>query len=446
MRYTAALMVTVLLLLAGGSACEAGFYCSFCQGQISGKYYEFSDGRILCNRCHTSLPRCDICDTPFNRGTRSGGQKVCAECLRTAERCRLCETIITGRYWKLPDSNEVFCNRCWQQAPRCQVCRSPLVDNAAGGADSLCAECLVRLPRCIHCSDPITDKYYRLDEGDLCGSCFDELPKCTVCGLPLVSAFRKVQRNRVCLSCHRQLPECNSCDSKIVGSCWQFEDNDGTYCNTCSKGKKKCNVCGLPLDRMSQVLADGRDLCSSCFKGGIFDMAVARGYLTRVKKLLRDELGIRVKTPARLSLVGRDAMGDLVRESPHLEKNNRDEYVGLFVRDGDDYHVYVEYGLTKSILIGTLAHEYTHVWQEANCPRDQSLLLREGFAEWVRFKICEKLGFEREIKRLNKRTDIYGKGFRLMRKMEKKRGVKRVFSFVKTATGVQESVSVRDAR
>ncbi|MDP7421607.1 MAG: hypothetical protein QGH40_06995 [bacterium] len=417
--------------------------CSFCRTAIAGQYYELADKRILCPSCHRTLKRCEACGAPFKRGEIVDGKSLCARCLASAERCSLCNTVLTGRFWTQEQSQKHFCDRCWNTVPRCSYCDTPTRTYTTVRDHTICPDCLKRIPECIHCREPVTTHYYRLEEGKLCEFCFKELPKCEVCGLPLVGAFRMLDEHKVCRPCHRKLPICTACDSKILGACWQFEDDDGTYCSRCRKDQKRCNVCSLPLDRAARLLADGRNVCSQCFKDGVFDLTVARRYLVEVKRMLRNQLDITVKTPARFSLVGQDKILALAERSPHLEKNRKDEFLGLFVRDGDNYHVYVEYGLIPPVLIGTLAHEYTHVWQEAHCPAGQSLMLREGFAEWVRYKIMEKKGFTHQMKYLEKRTDLYGKGFQLMRRIEKKRGVNGLFKYITSGTSVEEASSVR---
>ena len=51
---------------------------------------------------------------------------------------------------------------------------------------------------------------------------------------------------------------------------------------------------------------------------------------------------------------------------------------------------------------------------------------REGFAEWVSYKVLEELGYRSQIAGMKSRKDIYGEGLRIMLKAEKRGGVEEV--------------------
>ena len=82
--------------------------------------------------------------------------------------------------------------------------------------------------------------------------------------------------------------------------------------------------------------------------------------------------------------------------------------------------------MPKGQLYAVLAHEYIYAWQAENCPKGQSLELKEGFAEWIAYKVLQAFGHDQWADYLydNRRTGAshYDTGFRRMRTMEQRFG------------------------
>jgi len=102
--------------------------------------------------------------------------------------------------------------------------------------------------------------------------------------------------------------------------------------------------------------------------------------------------------------------------------------LGFFEQQGQARTIFIERGLPRATLIGTLAHEYAHAWQADYAPQKQSFLLREGFAEWLAHRILVALGHTREAARATRREDDYGRGLRHFIALEQQHGREGVFA------------------
>jgi hypothetical protein len=131
-----------------------------------------------------------------------------------------------------------------------------------------------------------------------------------------------------------------------------------------------------------------------------------------------------IAEPAQLAAVRR-AHGDPEPQSPG---SSGQHVVGFFAQNDSTRTIYVEYGLPRANLIGTLAHEYAHAWQADHAPRQQSALQREGFAEWVSYRMLVALGHTREAARATRREDLYGRGLRYFVTLEQQSGRQQVFA------------------
>ena len=106
--------------------------------------------------------------------------------------------------------------------------------------------------------------------------------------------------------------------------------------------------------------------------------------------------------------------------------------IGLYFFKGGIHYIYLLNNLSPDEFMGTSAHEYAHAWQKENCP-PQSLELKEGFADWVAYKVLNLSGAYTTSQGIFYRSDpVYGKGFKLLSDIEQKQGINGVIEFVKT--------------
>lgn len=80
-----------------------------------------------------------------------------------------------------------------------------------------------------------------------------------------------------------------------------------------------------------------------------------------------------------------------------------------------------------------LAHELAHIWQDWKAPGSlvRNSKLVEGFAEWVAYKTCLNLGYDKAAsKALENTAPAYRDGIRYYLDMEKRYGKDKVFLFI----------------
>jgi hypothetical protein len=104
---------------------------------------------------------------------------------------------------------------------------------------------------------------------------------------------------------------------------------------------------------------------------------------------------------------------------------------GLFYRKGNNYNIYVLYGLREKDLIEVIAHEMAHAWQAENCRDDMPLEDQEGFSQWIGYKTLSGFGYEDFARLMTQGDTIYAKGLSKMLKMEQTGGKGAVLEFIK---------------
>jgi hypothetical protein len=105
---------------------------------------------------------------------------------------------------------------------------------------------------------------------------------------------------------------------------------------------------------------------------------------------------------------------------------------GMFHRQGDEYKIYVLYGLRKHDLIGVLVHEITHAWQSENCSDDMNLMDREGFAQWTAYHALIYNGHRKVAESLLLGDSDYSNGLKKMLSIEKRGGREAVFKYIRS--------------
>jgi hypothetical protein len=131
-----------------------------------------------------------------------------------------------------------------------------------------------------------------------------------------------------------------------------------------------------------------------------------------------------------LVVVGRRQMGEVRRRFPHAEPEGAgsQHVLGFFAREEGATSIYVEMGLPRPLLLGTLAHELAHAWQVEVAPGVVDPLLREGFAEWMAHHVLVAGGHRPVAARATRRDDLYGRGLRHFLALERASGSRAVMA------------------
>jgi hypothetical protein len=335
----------------------------------------------------------------------------------------VCGKPIFGAYVQY-SNGLIACSSCEHQRPHCARCGLPALHL---DAHNLCPSCQKTAQRCQICGSAIVGTFIRYSSGLIaCENCHQRGRHCAHCRRPL----RPQETGEFCDVCLNVLPRCGVCRKPITGQFFRFGDSPQPYCPTCSKERPQCDVCGVPVGDDGQRLSGGQDRCGECRKTLVLeDREVQAVYLLvieRTRLVLEGEVrqtpAVVVADPAELSAI----------RSQHLAAADPDAHtqyiVGFFEQRNGQRTIYVERGLPRATLIGTLAHEFAHAWQADYAPHAQDLLLREGFAEWVAYRVLVTLGHTREAARATRREDEYGRGLRYFITLEQQSGRQRVHS------------------
>jgi hypothetical protein len=150
-------------------------------------------------------------------------------------------------------------------------------------------------------------------------------------------------------------------------------------------------------------------------------LTVYHDAVAQVARVLHGQLH---ETP-RLEIVSRRKMGEIRRRYEHRssEPTAASHHVlGYFVQAHDESTIYAEACLPRGLLLGTLAHELAHAWQTEQGLHLKDALLREGFAEWVAYRVLTEGTLSALAERATRRDDIYGRGLRHFLNIENRFG------------------------
>ena len=198
-------------------------------------------------------------------------------------------------------------------------------------------------------------------------------------------------------------------------------------------GDVSCSVCGRSGDApYGMTLPDGRGVCQACSATAVTDPEVAGGIFQNVVRMVEGILRLEVARTDSIRLIHADEMSRLSRvPSPRRGEGQgegrREWTAGLFVRRtassrrGDlqvAHDVYLLSGLPFKMAYGVLSHEYAHAWQAQNARPDLTDEAREGFAEWVAYKVLAFHNYTEEAERLKFKPAPYGTGLARMLAIE----------------------------
>jgi hypothetical protein len=272
-------------------------------------------------------------------------------------------------------------------------------------------------PDCACCGTEITGEYAHYDElgWSICSVC-NAAERCAGCGLPLAGGLRG--DDGWCARCVASADRCTACGRPMLETYWTIEGVEGRFCPSCRTEAPECASCGAPTRDGRRV--GERIFCRDCRAAwvgpGDYD-----GIYREVISRFRSELGLEI---ARIPELVIEQDGEaLAVQGPDAAAGA--DVCGLYLRDESgrtSIHLLSHLSVVRTTAV--LAHELAHAWQAENCPPDQGPRLREGFAEWVAWKLLEGVpGGEGERTVIAGRSDEYGEGYRVFAEIERTRGV-----------------------
>jgi len=281
--------------------------------------------------------------------------------------------------------------------------------------------------KCDLCGKTVTGSYNHYpDIGiNVCSQCEQAKPRCDSCRRPLNKPVR-IGLARLCERCAASVERCYSCGTALLHDYTYFEGNETLkYCSECVARYPICADCGAPSGPRRTKLDDGRYLCPDCRSVALFKPGLVTPIKKQALSYLDSKMGIRIKHDIKYSLQDKDFLKTKSKDM-HGDLN------GLFYRKGDDYNIYVLYGLRKKDLIGAIAHEITHAWQAENCSHSLQLEDLEGFAQWVAYHTLVYFDYERFARNMPSGNSAYATGLRKMLEIEKHGGSRAVFDYIRS--------------
>lgn len=344
---------------------------------------------------------------------------------------------------------------------------------------------------CAVCKQPIHSNYIQL--GNKCYH-QNHLPKCSKCGKQLTAGFFELKNGSfLCEACAvASAPVCTCCGRKIMGSYSQFMDGI-VACDSCLKSNfPRCSVCGSPFKKGVQ-LTDGRKLCGihsgrtslpaatqktatqqtatqqaatqqaagrTAGSGkantgntagsqvdintlaSIVSVDQLRPYVAEAQRLITRHVSSKISfsdlkidpfivDQKTINLISpyKDVRG--VTESQYLRRHDKTAVAAANGKFCNEFNVYILGGMHPKEAVSTICHELGHVWQNANCDTTKFTgRQREGFCEWVAYKVNKGLGREDQIKEsLDNKYDDYSKGLQFYIDLERKVGVNGVLNY-----------------
>ena len=191
-----------------------------------------------------------------------------------------------------------------------------------------------------------------------------------------------------------------------------------------------CDFCGrLLVGGQYERLADGRERCTPCTRSVIHSATEVKTLFRSVKRQMEISFGIAFESPIDASVVSARKLHARLGESYTPTPNYDNRTIGFVVKQHGKQELWLENGCPRCMLMSTMAHELTHVWQNQfayfrklpkRVSHERYLLIVEGMATWTEAQLL-KLVHEEDYAQVkldeyHRRTDVYGEGFRLYEK------------------------------
>jgi hypothetical protein len=321
--------------------------------------------------------------------------------------CSTCGKFITGTYWNV--EGRELCDDCYQKS----------------------------LMRCTGCGKKITGRYYKRSDGTFCEACYEKIaPRCLYCKKIPQGSYFTGGPGVICDECYKAHgPHCALCSKLLTGKYQEFTHSGKKICLDCMKRYPPCRTCAAPVGPHPVEVNRGFLLCPECARIAIMRNAQALPLLREARKTILAILAIEAFVPEK-NLMLTDSETLRMENAKHVGYIPTKGVAGLHVYSMGISTIYVQKGLSPDFALEAIAHEYTHAWQCRNCPEDQDLTFREGFAEWVSYLVLlSKKDYATATLKLKETDPVYGEGLRKMILLEESLGRKAVIDYARHHNG-----------
>jgi hypothetical protein len=289
---------------------------------------------------------------------------------------------------------------------------------------------------CSKCGQAITGEYWRLNGKIYCARCYESLlPTCAKCGKICKEAYYTIDKYTYCKECYYKYARCDICGNLLEGKFLRTQSGK-KYCESCAAKYPHCDSCGSPVGPNGYNIGYSRWLCPDCAASAIFTHdQLAYVYKDAITQL--SAMGLVITRPVdNLTIMDARTLETSYRSTKNPEYVPSGGVGGFYSfsvnLQGTASRIFVLNGLSYERALSVVSHELTHAWQVDNCPRDQRLLFKEGFAQWIAYKVMLNKGYTKEAGYLLESHDpIYGEGLRYMLNVESYYGFSGTIDYVK---------------
>ncbi len=155
--------------------------------------------------------------------------------------------------------------------------------------------------------------------------------------------------------------------------------------------------------------------------------------ITKTKNILAADFNIFLRLPIKIMLLTGSQMEEYQKQKG-IE-------IGLYSWGKDGHEIRLLAGMNEDDLTATLAHEMTHAWQRENCTPAQGIVIQEGFARWVEYKVLDKIGAYIQANNVKESTHpTYRPGFIKMCEWEDEVGAKSLVQKIRKVNSLDDNI------
>lgn len=190
---------------------------------------------------------------------------------------------------------------------------------------------------------------------------------------------------------------------------------------------RHCDFCFAPIVGSDfEHLKDGRDRCSRCSRTVIKSHDQFIDEYHQVRQNMEAAFGIKLDVPNRVRMVNAKEIQGRTNESFTPTPGVDPRVLGFVTKTAGGQELWIENGSPRLAAITTMAHELTHIWQNASWDesaiqkkygKKNELVVYEGMATWAQIQY---LLFTRETNFAEwqhayamQREDAYGIGYKI---------------------------------
>lgn len=214
---------------------------------------------------------------------------------------------------------------------------------------------------------------------------------------------------------------CGVCEEYSTGKMYIMTDRlrgvKVMLCERCTRLRKTCTSCEVPIFKDFTSLPDGRFLCRRDAQLAVLDQDTAIRIYAEVKRdlfALMNGLGVLPDRNISVSLVDQKHLMRVFAGTPGAHPDSSLQGVTRtrrYSKEGLEHEIFLCLGLPRNRFAAVAAHEYAHTWVHENVPSDRVLDRDtvEAFCELAAYEIMRQRGEAMEMEAIVNNTYTRGK-------------------------------------